>query len=72
MSEQQIDLKPQQHSRSNKIKWLIALTVLLLLWYGVGIIGKNPKPINKSHLANGVNLCLFAWSGYNVAICNYN
>ena len=31
MSEQQIDLKPQQHSRSNKIKWLIALTVLLLL-----------------------------------------
>jgi len=31
MSEQQIDLKLQQHSRSNKIKWLIALTVLLLL-----------------------------------------
>lgn len=31
MSEQQIDLKPQQHSRSNKIKWLIAFTGLLLL-----------------------------------------
>lgn len=31
MSEQQIDLKPQQHSRSNKIKWLITLLVFLLL-----------------------------------------
>lgn len=37
MSEQQIDLKPQQHSRSNKIKWLIGFIVLLLL----GIWGWN-------------------------------
>lgn len=31
MSEQQINLRPQQPSRSNKIKWLIAVAVLLLL-----------------------------------------